>query len=309
MPLIESTVGIDWYNQNLLRKYPLTDDSTTQDSSTSIRLPDDFIVDFSLSIANFQSYDPAKFYISGVSIFGPGVVLTISYDAGTVVGSVSISKAQHTVYQSYLFVGTGSFSDVFGVITIGSLDTLSTIAGSYTFALTDARFVPTTIKPDVKGITSLTVDNTGGEVFGPLTGDVILTAGTNIHLEVSGQTVTINAVSGANLNQSCDCEGSDDITLGDPIRTINGIPPVNGDMTVNGTGCLSVNSLTNGLELEDTCADPCCDSRELEEIQAKINQLNIDIRTQLFLMQRLETNLTQLDSLADAIAATGFILS
>ena len=64
-----------WLDQNSVRAYPLSEESTRRDVSDSYTLPDDFIVDMVLPINASLDYDPSSFYLSKVTVFGVGVTI------------------------------------------------------------------------------------------------------------------------------------------------------------------------------------------------------------------------------------------
>lgn len=314
MPPIGSITGVEWYNQNALRKFPLADTATGFDTTGTFELPTNLLVDLILPIPSASTYNPAGFYLSEVAVFGQGVVLAFSYTDGVTpveIARLSVSKT-HTKNSSYFINGVGDYADVVGRATIGVLDSVMNFGGVYQFDLTGGRLVPTIIRPDIRGVSSLRVRN-GGEVSNPLYGDIELVAGSNILLEVDvsggNNNIIINAIDGNNLDASCECLTTSDRATPDCIRTINGVPAAsNGNFQISTVGCMSVTSGTGGIKLEDTCSKPCCTSSELQTIVNDMTTLSNDVRTQGFTMKQLETRLMLLSSLQESIAATGFLI-
>lgn len=313
MPPFGSLTGLDWLAQNSLRRFPLADDSSTKDTTDTFTLPDDLIVDFILPVSTAINYDPDGFLLREVAVFGQGVVLTFAYTADNVtfseVGRVSVS-ASHKPNTSYFLNGTGSFFDSVGRVTIGRLDSVMELAGSFTFDLNGGRLVSTTIRPDVRGVSSLRVRN-GSDLSDPIYGDVELVAGANISLQaVDESTIRINAVSGENLNIDCGCLTTADRSTAPCVRTINGVTANSqGDIQVVGFDCLSIESGQNSIVFKDACAQPCCTNNDISRVTEDLSRLISDVRTQGFTMSQFETRLINLHSLADAIAATGFIVT
>ena len=319
MAFNSNLLGTQWLNSNSLRKYPIIDDATCQDVTGSFTIPNDFIVDLLIPISLAGTLDPDGFYISDLAIFGQGVVITISYwndgaspatmsSGKNVVGTVSVS-ATHVENSSYFIHGSGEFTDSVGRITIGKLDTILSYGGAYSFALAAARLVSTTIRPDVKGISSIRLVN-GSDISDPIYGDIELVAGTNVLLEVSGDQITINAIDGLNLTTSCGCADTSDVSDIPCIKTINGVAPsTNGNITITSTECVSVTSTIGGLYINDQCSTPCCTSAEINKLLEDQTQLNVDIRTQSVTLQQLDGKLSELSALTNAINSTGFLLS
>lgn len=326
MPIDTSIIGIEWLNGNALRKFPIADDASCLDITGSFQLPDDFIVDLILPVSTVATFDPDGFFVSQVAVFGQGVVIVISYqspdstpfaEGAYEVGRVAISANAHTLNKSYFIQGTGNFTDTFGKITVGTLNTIINNAGVYNFDVTGTKLVATTIRPDIRGITSIRVTN-GTDVSDPIYGDVQLIAGQNISIGVSGSDITISAISGENLNVNCDCQTVYDTTLSPCIRTINGVlPNSNGNVNLSTSSCLSVSPVSNsssgtstqgGITITDLCSTPCCTSEQINTLLKDQTQLAIDIRTQGITLIQLEAKMSQLDSIEAAIRSTGFII-
>lgn len=314
MPPIGSITGVEWYNQNSLRKFPLADTATGLDVTGTFELPTNLLVDLVLPIPSASSYDPSGFYLSEVSVFGQGVVLAFSYTDGVTpveIARLSVSKT-HTKNTSYFINGVGDYADVVGRATIGVLDSVMQFGGVYPLDLAGGRLVPTVIRPDIRGVSSLRVRN-GGEVSNPIYGDIELVAGSNIMLEVdtsgNNNNIIINAIDGNNLDSSCECLTTSDRSVPECIRTINGVPAAsNGNFQIDTVGCIAATAGTSSIKLEDTCSKPCCTSSELQTIINAMTTLSNDVRSQGFTMAQLETRLLQMSNLQSAISATGFLV-
>jgi hypothetical protein len=288
MPAIQSVWNVDWLNANAQRNYPLFEDADRKDTSDSLQLPNDLIVDLVLPVHPDPSVDPTLFHVQAVSVFGDGVTVTFGYD-GTVFASVTVplDAAKNT---QYLFQGTGDFHDSVGKVVIGSLETILTTAGSFEFSVTSGRLESTVIRPDLRGVSSIRIQN-GDEIGDPIQGDVILQAGRNMTLQfVSGLTgepdrVQFNAIDGEGFNADCDCSEAADLPC---IKTINGIEPDDaGDFTLLGDDCLQLSGIANGIQIVDDCAKPCCGCEELEVVITEKERM-LD---QIYQLERLATNL------------------
>lgn len=316
MPPTGSMIGIDWLNQNEQRNFPLADDATMLDTSGSLKLPTDFIVDLVIPISEPANYDPTLFHLLELAIFSDWIMLKLGYN-GTVIGFTSVSVSAHTRFRSYFVQGVGDFLDSIGKISIGSLDAILKTAGQFTFDAVGARILPTRIRPDVAGIRSISTVNSQ-DTSSPIDGVVHLIAGDNIKLtpvfvNSSGEIaagdpngIRVDAISGEGLNEACGCDNERD--LPPCIRTINGQGPTEaGAFNILGDDCVVITPEIAGLIIDDTCATPCCGSVELETLRDHQDTLNVDIRTQLVYLQRLESSLAQLSTLAAAIEATGLL--
>lgn len=319
-----TTVGLQWLNNNAVRSYPISEDASGKDISGGYTLPDDFIVDLTISVPDLESglYKLTNFCITHVHVFSGGTVVNIGYDNsdGSVAGisndvvvlaSISIPPT-HTQNETYSFSGVGSFRHTTGAITIGKLDTIVQNPGSFRFNKAGARFVSTLLAPSFAGVTSIRISNRG-VLSEPISGGIILDAGTNASITIEPVTVgaeetprnriIINAIDGTGNQEDCGC-GSIDNDERQCITSLNGA----GTVTLNGSGCATVTGGgSHTISIADDCAEPCCGSSELDAIIADQNVLATEVRSQFFLMQRLEARLGGLANLGEAILASGLV--
>ena len=289
MPPVGAVWNIDWLNANAQRKYPLFEEASVQDSTGSLKLPNDFLVDFIWPTQSDPTVDPTKFHIAAVSVFGTGVSISIGHD-GVIIGAVAIDAATFTRNSDFLIQGTGDFFDTVGRVVIGSLDKILNSAGVFEFTAAAGRFEPTTIRPGLRGVSSLFIQN-GDEVSEALQGDIIFEAGSNFSLQfIAGpgaepDRIQLNAISGEGLNEVCGCNEASEL---DCIKTINGIAPdVAGNFDLLGDDCLKLSAIANGLQVEDECAKPCCGCDELEVVTSTAT----DMQNQIFDLENLAAKL------------------
>lgn len=276
MPITRS---IEWLNHNGQRRYPFTDAASLRDTQGVIQLPNDFIVALQLPIHAGLAVFPHLFYLQELIIAPIGFTIVIGYNDGDTnpqVAAAHVPTIVHTTNRTYALGGLDDFADSNGQITIGSLDNISKLpAGRFLFTAETAPIDSDSIRPMIRGITSITVVN-GQDESEKLYGDIRLTAGRNMQLEGLadylglGPRITFSAIDGAGLNEECDCNDEQE---GVPIRFLNGIPPQpNGNALVVGSTCLNIVPITNGLLFEDTCSEPCCDCVELAALTDQIDR-------------------------------------
>jgi len=297
-----------WLNQNSVRAYPLSEESTRRDVSDSYRLPDDFIVDMVLPINAVLNYDPSGFYVSSVTVFGVGVTVEISYWSEgfpSLVGRITVDQDTFEENKTYILEGQDAFDGVVGKIIVGTLDTLLQQAGSFTFDLAGGRIESSVVVPDIRGITGLRVMD-GGNPGELIQGDVALESGDNFRIAVSdfgGITVlTFNAIDGDGLTADCVCESQE--ALGDPIRTINGVKPDGlGNINVLGDDCVEVTPQAdeNAVQLTDKCSKPCCGCPELQTLVEDQKRVRDQVQTMENLYAKLDANLTAMQVVIAAI--------
>lgn len=272
--------NVEWPNVNTQRRYPLMEGQSLADGTFT--LPNDFLVDMVLcvNIDAVPAIDATLFHLMQVGIFSAGVTVSLGYN-GEVFATINVPLTTFTEYSTYDIVGTGSFFDARGQLTIGKLETLLLSPGAWNFTATTARFVPSIIRPNLRAVTSFKIAN-GTDLSSPIVGDVILTAGRNFRLRVEtvGTTTQIyfDAIDGFGTIDANNC--TDEDTLAPPIRRINGVAPnSSGDFTLLGSSCIQINGGATSLTLVDICSAPCCDCRELEVITPTLNTMMGQIQT------------------------------
>jgi hypothetical protein len=286
--------NIEWLNLNAQRAYPLSEQASGADISGSIQLPSSFIVGLQLSVRASLGLDPQGFFIYSVILASTGYTVSIGYTDGTstvTVATASIARATHSENDSYTLFGVDSFDECIGSITIGQVDDVDALPpGQYFFNLGGGRLDPDAIRPQIRGISSITLVN-GVERSNKIYGDIEIVAGTNIRLAVDKQPnvpvrIIIHAIAGEGLNQNCACDG---VVAKIPITTINGIPPdSSGNFRMSGENCVNIAPQANGLLLTNSCASPCCGCRELDALHVQLDLLGNNIAT----MQNFQTRLS-----------------
>ena len=292
--------NVQWLNQNSQRSYPLADWGSGQDQTGTIQIPDSFILALDFPVHAGQDVQPEKFYLQTLGIYPTGFNIGIGYDDGAaqpLVASVSIAADTHEEYRSYALPGVDDFDDSLGKIVLGTLDDISRLpAGVYTFDPDATPIEVDAIRPMIRGISSLSVIN-GQDQSPRIYGDVELVAGDNMRIvmnTVSGQPAELvfSAIDGEGLNTDCAC---DEIPDSPALRFINGIPPLlDGNFRLLGNDCLSVDPIPNGLQLRDTCSEPCCSNEELTALIRQIDRFADGVLTFQTFASNLMSEVTQM---------------
>jgi hypothetical protein len=283
---------VDWLNANSQRKYPLHDEATARDSSDSFELPDDLIVDCILPIHPDPAIDSSLFHVHTVTIFDTGVTVGLGYN-GEAIGSATVQRSGFTRNTTAFIQCTGDFFDTFAKLIIGSLDSVLSAAGSFEFGVAGGRLTPTVVKPDIRGVNALYLQN-GEELSDPIQDDIVLEAGRNAQLILDNtppdySRIIFSFIEGAGTVVDCDCEEG---AARDPIKTINGIPPNSeGDFVLEDNECQGLEAITNGLKLIDKCATPCCGCSELDVVNTGLDHMASQVQSLENLAGRLETQI------------------
>jgi|TARA_R110000824_G_scaffold82768_4_gene207399 hypothetical protein len=300
MPL--SQWNLEWLDHNSQRNYPLAEDATGFDSTSSFQLPEDFIVEMDLPIHSAMDMNPAKFFIRQIVAAGTGYSIIVAYSGSEGVqdvASANIPKSSHTRWTAYALGGIEPFDDTVGKVTINKLSSIDDQpAGLWEFDYTGSRIEPDTVRPIIRGVQSLKVQSgtTSSQRF---YGDIELVAGNNIQLTPvvvsSGVSkIIISALSDESLSEPCVCEG--DAAVIPCIKTINGIPPTTaGEFNFIGDDCIEFTGDTNALRASDACCAPCCGCTELEAITLDLERFNQQRVNLEFFVNELQSSVTEMN--------------
>lgn len=268
-----------WASANEGRNYPLAEDASRFDATNSIQLPNSFIVELKWPTHVGLNVQPDQFYVGQITIAPTGFSLSLFYndnsDNPPTVATVSFAAATHHEFNVYTLAGVNQFADCVGQICIGTLDEILLLPpGTYQFDFSGGQLDADAIVPMIRSITSITCVN-GQQRSQAVYGAIELVAGANMRITpilAVGQNpqIRFDAIQGEGLTDSCACSND---TLAPPIRTINGIPPdVSGNFSLLPGPCITLTGVGNGLELADSCSQPCCGCTELQALIDEITQ-------------------------------------
>lgn len=276
----------------------MADDADATDTTGGFKLPNDFLVELDLPINAGMNVGSAGFFLQSVSAFAGGYGIVVGYqptsgDAVTVATAL-IPRQGFTRNVVFALGGVGDFADSVGKVVIGRLENIDDQPpGFWEFELASTRLDPDAVRPMIQGVTSISCVNADQESV-KLTGDVEFVAGANMQIVTvvqDGQDpiIRFNAISGEGTVDECVCEG--DAAETEPIKTINGVSPTTaGDLTLNGSDCVQITPITNGIRITDVCAQPCCGCAELERITQDLERLNIQAATVQRFADRLQNS-------------------
>lgn len=299
---ITTNWNISWLNQNASRSFPIANDTTKTDITGSFQLPDDLLVGLYLSIPLTLSINPSNFYLKTVRVTASSVSLEIGYQGSSgaeTVATAAILRETHTFGRPYALRGAGDFIDAGGHVVIGLFDGLDLQPpGAWTFSLTGSRLEPDAVRPQLRGVSSLQVSN-GLNASSALVGDIVLRPGRNMRITpilAAGEDpiLQFDAIDGEGLNEECVC--ADGSTNTAPIRTISRVRPgPDGNLQLNGSDCVEIEPIANGLRIRNTCSEPCCGCEQLDVITAALERFGQQATTLENFLTSLEASVTQMN--------------
>jgi hypothetical protein len=264
MPWIDS---LDWSSLNALRRYPLREGSSALSDNELFSVPDDFIVDFVLCASSDVK---RRFYISKIYNKLTNIVIEVSDDQNTVVGSFEISTAAHTEDSEYYMKETYDYIGANGKITIGSLNGISSQpAGIFTFLQSATEFEPRTVIPGIRGVDRISFNDAFNYRYN-LTGDVTLTSRNNMRFSRNPEENEVLWDAGDRLGLNKECYATD------CVKSINGVvpDPQTGNISLLGLDCLAISSPREfTVSMEDTCCTPCSGCDDLEDLTTRLTSL------------------------------------
>lgn len=285
--------SIEWLNSNANRAYPFREDSTLRDTTGSIVIPNNMIVDLCLVVpANFDDL----VYLSRLVYSGPTLEIALAIDGGAEFASLTINLDTHVTNAGYNISGTGEMADVRGRICFGDLSALSTqlVQGVFSFFPSATTFEARAVRPDLRGVRSIRIVKADGSVSEPLFGTVNMVEGSNIRLTYVPATgsmphgIRIDSLA-TDLEEECECNQAQ--VRPKPIKTINGVAADSGGNLIFEPleQCMEIAASGNKITFKDKCSKPCCGCTELEFITQQMEMLKTSINT-------LKTNLAQLSA-------------
>ncbi len=267
--------NVEWLNQNALRAYPVAEDAPRSDLQGLITVPDYMLVDVVLTVPT-QLADLV--HVSAIQYTGKFLTLILGRD-GQPLATVTVNADTHTPNTPYRVAPyPGDFDDLTGWVVIGDIGRLADDMpfGVYEFGSAAMPLEPCTVRPDLRGVKSLSVDNQG-DISAKLYDDVELVAGSNIRLDVdtNASRIVVNAVAVSSELVYDECEDVEEVT---PISTINGINAQNVAIA-SGDSCTTVDSSGGVVRIGNKCTEPCCGCVEADFLADKIRMAEATLST------------------------------
>ncbi len=242
---------LEWLNLNSQRSYPIKEDLSKLDVTGNFRIPNELLVD-AVIVVDLEVI--SKVYIKSLTILSEILSISFGDQNENLIGAVTASATPNA---SYLIQGN---EDLIGKIVVGEIpDTI----GAYEFKLEATELESRVIIPNIRGLKSLGIYGTNE----PLEGHVKLKEGNNVRLTYERSLNAIKIDTKCQPLETVDC-----------IKYINGIPSdSSNNFNIQGIGCIKVSPISNGIKIENTCEEPCCDCTSIDNLNITIDNLNEQI--------------------------------
>lgn len=264
--------NLDYLNVNSLRNYPIKEGCSGKDSTGFFTLPNEFIVDFSLSASSDVT---KRFYISKIANLVDVITIEISDFDNVVVGNFSIPVSAHVLNNTYVLVPTDTYVKANGKLVVGYLRGLSQLPkGFFAFTSASTEFETRTVIPSQTGVNRITFINADGTKY-TLTGDVNIEARINLDFKYNASSNTVILDAGQDIGLNTVCKNAPVC-----IQTINGIPPdSNYNFTLVTSECATLSTLPtgNGITLSDICCKPCAGCTDIEELTNRLTTVESNL--------------------------------
>lgn len=311
--MARSIRGQEFANRAADSRYPLIPAATALDTTSQFTIPNDFLAGLYLSIPADTGFDAGSFRVSKVIYARARCSVFISANVGStvyllgqfdVLEQLATSQLAANGYAFSLFTPADGFGDVRGRLMVGGIDSLKLQPqGVYEFTQAAAGISTDCIRPMLRRVSAIEVVNSSGQTY-RLTGTVRLRAGDNASLTIETvdglPVVVFDAVDGSQLNDQLQC----DTASGTIVRRINGLPGNNqGEVTLLGSNCLTVQPQQTGLQLLNACSEPCASCSEAEALKSLVDPFVTQVPTLVSLANRIDMAVTQFQ--LNALASQG----
>lgn len=240
--------NLEWLNENMHRKFPFMHECSLKDKTGYYTIPDSIFLDILIQVNIDYQY---MFYISKIEYTPEYFSVTVSVNETEALKGTCLPT--DTVLTLY---GQDAYKGSFGKIILGNFSEIHYL--SLDFSAASAIIEPCRVIKLCSGINSIN-DITEGNVN--------LVGKTNVIVEKDGNNINISTKDGLCACDSIPC-----------IKTINGIEPINNDFKITPRGCVSINSITGGIEIGNNCESSCCGCDEINDFVDRINSLEKRIR-------------------------------
>lgn len=276
----------EWLSENMHRNFPLDDGVYVADTEGR-PLPSDFLCSVHITMPPTKETDSdSRVFLQSVEPYMSGVRLVFAYDTGTgtfpFMRTLEIPRdaelfSEHTLLAFNTFelpAGRDELAYCTGSVIIGQMGNMMA-SGRMEFTPTTGKVTSQCVSlalmvqkvKDPASPSYITITDSNGIVH-TIDGDLDIWPGDGIVISVeteedgSGHTIGRMVISSAT-------DYKDGLSgMSQPVTSINGVlPDVNGDITIFGDHCTSIEQVPGGLRISNPCATPCCTSSDLDDVR------------------------------------------
>lgn len=299
----------EYLNENQHRNYPMTDAASARDETDSMNLPQTLMADMVLNVP--ATSDMAKFFISNVIIRSLSVDITVSYEKPDtsiieigVFSEIPMDSGVHSVHNistsPQTLTADKEFEAVTGSVTVGLVDDVKSIPGSWDFSLANGNLITSVIHAGLIGVRQITV---GPDTF---SGNIVLREGTNITIDSEYDAINdkyILTISAADVDTGLTLQNDQNVfdalvaEFGEPLTRINGVAPDDaGNFILSGLDCTEISNVAGGASINNPCAKPCCDKSYLDGAYDNLAELNSRFARIIDFYTAVSTNINSLQN-------------
>jgi hypothetical protein len=275
----------EFVDSNMDKRYPLVDIPYGA-SVNGLDIPDSFLADIKICIGMSDNAGTEEFklrnntYISNIKIYPDYIYVTLSATIASETKVIAESDAipvnltaGSSLEDRTIHIHPVSDIPVNGTLVVGTCYDIAKTPGHWDITKDCGLIFPANIIVMPDALNCIQV----GDVR--LSGDITLVAGDNVNIscDTTTNTITIDVVppeeSIVNME---DLMGALIDKYGHPVTMINGIPPLNGNVNIESTDCITLEaSATNStITLYNPCGNTCASEEFMNDTYTRISDLN-----------------------------------
>lgn len=297
----------DWITLRASQSYPLADNTSDISEILQLLPPFLFLDIFLLLPSAAENNISSSIYISAIEDNGASLRVLFACNGVTFAQCAGIAKnltSANTIEQRTYIITPVNISSQ----TLQTYPWMNKVTGSLCAGLTYKYTGGTqTFSQNAALLNTMCVHFIAGDHLQAivadgkyLTGQVQLVVQNGIKCTVSGNSIYLSIDS--NYIQTLLDQNQPDT---DYIKTINGVSPVNGNISIKGLDCVQVTPEVNAIVINNPCAKPCCKIQDsIQNIQATIDLLQEEHKILRDYFVNMSTNINYMQTNLTTIAAT-----
>lgn len=274
----------EFVDSNMDKRYPLIDTPTDAINPGDFHIPESFIADMKVCVGCQDNPGDASnrimnnTYISNIRVYPDYIYVYISSTIGDYSGIIAESdpipvtlNTGDSITDRTIHIRPTSDIPVNGTLVIGTCADISKYPGSWDISKGNGLIFPANIiiMPD-----TLNYIKVGDDI---VSGDITLEAGDNVDIEYIKDTNTIRI---SVLSPDTAIAALEDLVAavtdkyGAPICAINDVRPIDGNIVIAPSDCLTVETLGNTITFYNPCGNTCSSEEFMRDTYTRISDLN-----------------------------------